>query len=658
MSGLSAKELIVSWGLSSYYESLENEGYDLVSDWKDLTYDELIELGFKAGHAKRFMKNVLDYFDNDKKNNNQNNLNNNSNDNNGNDLKNMLESVMAENARLKEQLLGSNDDNNNIKNKENDNNDNDEKKEDFFEINNKNNNSSNDIDIDIQVMQMMRENSGNNYNLDSNNSNNNDDSSDFNNNKSDVNVSIVFLGETGVGKTTLLCSISDYLMNIKFSKMNKTPKSNKLGMSQTQQCTLKTIKGNGFCSTLIDTPGIGDTQGIMEDERHIDDICNFLGNNLEFNVICIVLTRGTTRATPKLKYVINEIKSNLPKDCKNNFIIALTRCDNILLPDSDTISVINELNLPTNHIFMINNSAYEDLYVSNKNSKNNENILKQANLQSSFAYHANFENIKNLLYKSSQFKPYIGKKIAELRIKRNELNNNVYICRRLINDSFKQESQLTILKTQLINCKLDTNKYKDFQFNKSIKYEVFEQKLNVVRTICSICGDHHSCHNPCYLPYGTDIKHCNSMRTNPNNNEIKCICNHNVEFHSHTHSFPIEKIKIISEIDQIMKGKYDDSKEKENLLNNEINKIENELNNVINERNNQIKKIQNIYVELESIAIIGLNHSFENYVKQCIKQIKIDKNLNQLTKDKQIILYNESLDFFKTLKSTDRKSVV
>eukprot|EP01083_Nonionella_stella_P154813 499307_1 len=53
-----AHALLKEWGLHKYAQELIDEnGYDDVADWPDLTQDELMnEMGFKKGHAKKFVR--------------------------------------------------------------------------------------------------------------------------------------------------------------------------------------------------------------------------------------------------------------------------------------------------------------------------------------------------------------------------------------------------------------------------------------------------------------------------------------------------------------------------------------------------------------------------------------------------------------------------
>merc|ERR1712228_190676 len=60
--------LLNAWKLSEYGKILIDEkGWDDISFWKDLSVEQLKEMGFKDGHAVRFVKNVSEREQNSKK---------------------------------------------------------------------------------------------------------------------------------------------------------------------------------------------------------------------------------------------------------------------------------------------------------------------------------------------------------------------------------------------------------------------------------------------------------------------------------------------------------------------------------------------------------------------------------------------------------------
>ena len=157
------------------------------------------------------------------------------------------------------------------------------------------------------------------------------------------NTNVVVLGETGVGKSTLIQSIDAFINGCEFVDVDCTKKSftKSNAQSQTQDChvhrlflknlniTINNHDNKFGCLTLIDKPGIGDTSGIDQDEQNIDKIFKCLLSdtipNNSINVFAFLMQRGTNRATTKLKYIVNQFKCYLPHCAIKHFVVILTR---------------------------------------------------------------------------------------------------------------------------------------------------------------------------------------------------------------------------------------------------------------------------------------------------------------------------------------------
>ena len=55
--------LLKAWNLESYAETLvDEEGWDDPEDWKDIELDYLVEIGFKKGHARKFIRKAKELY--------------------------------------------------------------------------------------------------------------------------------------------------------------------------------------------------------------------------------------------------------------------------------------------------------------------------------------------------------------------------------------------------------------------------------------------------------------------------------------------------------------------------------------------------------------------------------------------------------------------
>merc|ERR1712130_191835 len=140
-------------------------------------------------------------------------------------------------------------------------------------------------------------------------------------------VSLLLFGETGVGKTTLLASLRDFVHGVSYKDVQVTHKCEATGVSQTQDSVQHILSNHEWAVNIIDTPGIGDISGFETDQKHMSGIIDCLGDFDDFNAVCILIKRGTTRLTTRMKYIVSELRSNMPKDVQGNFIVIMTRAD-------------------------------------------------------------------------------------------------------------------------------------------------------------------------------------------------------------------------------------------------------------------------------------------------------------------------------------------
>lgn len=94
--------------------------------------------------------------------------------------------------------------------------------------------------------------------------------------------------------------------------------------SQTQRSNIYTFSGNGPTLSLIDTPGIGDPRGLEQDKLNVKLIVNGVKKLGEFHGICLVHKSSDAKKDVMVKYLIDEMKGILTKDCKDNFIVCST----------------------------------------------------------------------------------------------------------------------------------------------------------------------------------------------------------------------------------------------------------------------------------------------------------------------------------------------
>lgn len=260
-------------------------------------------------------------------------------------------------------------------------------------------------------------------------------------NKEKEAFTIMIIGETGVGKSTWIHSLLNYLEgieideNIRYLLFDEQQKQKEyeikygkksLGSSVTDIPEIYQVGPTKLFDNqlqIIDTTGFGDTRGIDYDSKIIEDIHNLLEiSKIEkINAICLIFKANETRAHDRLRYLLDKLFSLFGKDVKNNFIIIFTFVDSLsYIPIKDVLKnenlsfykIFGDIkNLPT---FYFNNKAY---FESDKNFYYN-------------MYEKNTINFQDFFYYLSYLRPSsldITKKILKKRIKIRRRITEIYI---------------------------------------------------------------------------------------------------------------------------------------------------------------------------------------------------------------------------------------
>ncbi len=145
---------------------------------------------------------------------------------------------------------------------------------------------------------------------------------------------IMMIGKTGHGKTTLINSMMNYLYGVKLSHpfRYRLIKEKKVedGESSTPKLQSYYIQPPGipYGLTIIDTPGFSDTKGFSRDKQLIRDIKELFENRMEtIDAVCFVLNSSLPRLTDDMRFVIDSVLGLFGKDISENIILLMTFCD-------------------------------------------------------------------------------------------------------------------------------------------------------------------------------------------------------------------------------------------------------------------------------------------------------------------------------------------
>ena len=212
-------------------------------------------------------------------------------------------------------------------------------------------------------------------------------------------INVLILGETGVGKSTWINGLANYinhenlkaaskhesLLTIIPSSFSFTDDDGEIvkikvgdendneqfltGQSATQspRTYVLPIPEINSLVNLIDTPGIGDTRGVEQDKKNFESILSHISNFNEIHAILILLKPNSARLTVMFEFCIKELLVYLHKDAARNIVFCYTNTRGTFYKPGDTLPTLKEmvkksnLELNTKNFFCFDNEAFRFL---------------------------------------------------------------------------------------------------------------------------------------------------------------------------------------------------------------------------------------------------------------------------------------------------------
>ncbi|XP_071000507.1 uncharacterized protein [Oncorhynchus clarkii lewisi] len=156
---------------------------------------------------------------------------------------------------------------------------------------------------------------------------------------SKMNRTILMMGETGAGKSTLINVMVNYILGVDWEDKYRfeiiADESQSQTSSQTTAITVYEIFGHEgdhipFSLTIIDTPGFGDTSGIEQDKlitKNLQELFQSPKGVHHIDAVCFVVKAAQVRLTPTQRYIFDSVLSIFGKDIENNIVALSTFAD-------------------------------------------------------------------------------------------------------------------------------------------------------------------------------------------------------------------------------------------------------------------------------------------------------------------------------------------
>ncbi|XP_028283137.1 uncharacterized protein LOC114449572 [Parambassis ranga] len=383
------------------------------------------------------------------------------------------------------------------------------------------------------------------------------------------NRTIMLLGATGSGKSTLINAMINYIVGVEWKdcfrfRLIHEDQSTSQAHSQTSEVTVYQINHQDgfrvpFSLTIIDTPGFGDTRGVARDKEITEQIRRLftsLNGVTEIDAVCFVSQAALARLTPTQRYVFDSVLSIFGKDVEENIKMLITFADGKQPPVLEAINSAgvpcpkNELGLPVH--FKFNNSA---LYADNRSRTCDEDSDDDGGSFDEMFWKMGAKSLERFFTALSKMTTKSLLMTQEVLKERKQLETAI--------EGLQPQVKAGLSKLEEI--KTTNEKIKDHEAALASN-ENFEIEVDVIQPVkktltekgvyitnCQVCSI--TCHYPCGIPQDNEKHGCASMDRTGKCTVCPGKCNWNVHFNQ-TYRWEYVQVKQKQTLQDI-KSKYE-----------------------------------------------------------------------------------------------------
>ncbi|XP_070829786.1 uncharacterized protein [Chaetodon trifascialis] len=337
------------------------------------------------------------------------------------------------------------------------------------------------------------------------------------------NRTIMVLGATGAGKSTLIDGLINYILGVewkdsfRFKLIDEDP-SKSQAESQTSEATVYQINHQkgfkiDYSLTIIDTPGFGDTRGIVRDKMITEQLRNIFSAQRgvsDIDAVCFVAQASLARLTATQKYVFDSVLSIFGKDVEENIRILVTFADGQRPP---VLEAINASGVPcpktSNGLpihFKFNNSA---LFAHNKTSaaKSTSDDNEDGSFDEMF-WDMGTKSLKKFFVALNVMNTKSLTMTKEVLRQRKNLEITVENLQEQVKYGLAKLEEIKVTSEEVKKYEAEISRNEDFEFEVTIKkpVQIDISRTGVFLTNCQQC--HSTCHDNCVFAKDEDKVHC------------------------------------------------------------------------------------------------------------------------------------------------------
>ncbi|XP_067291040.1 uncharacterized protein [Pseudorasbora parva] len=450
---------------------------------------------------------------------------------------------------------------------------------------------------------------------------------------------ILMVGETGTGKTTLINTMINYMLDVQredkvWFEITDDQSDRTSAQSQTSIITVYGfyLQESPIHLTIIDTPGYGDTRGVDLDTEIAVSLLSLSKSAEEINeihAVCLVIKSTQNRLSDRQMYIFDAVQSLFGKDTAENIVLLFTHSDgakpkNALtaVKEAKIKCAVNDKNQPV--YFLFNNCQSEP---ADEDEDDDDEYHEQ---RLKLSWKCSFTGTVQLFRFLDTIQPKSLKMTRDVLQKRKQLEANI--------NNLQARVETTELKKKVLKQTqeaLEKNK-KDVKNNKNFEYEVevpYKEKVDIdtskayKATICTVCEE--NCHYPgCW--WATLLSWCEVLK-----DEHCTVCTNRCHLREHVKEAKIyvTKIKREKRTYEHLKKKYEGKMMELNDCASMVKNLEEELQELEKEKK---KLVNESFHCVETLQVIALNTVSLNTLEHIDFLIEKLKEINEPEKAEKL----------------------
>ncbi|XP_030635198.1 uncharacterized protein LOC115816381 [Chanos chanos] len=433
---------------------------------------------------------------------------------------------------------------------------------------------------------------------------------------------ILILGETGTGKTTLVNTMVNHILGVKWEdkiwfEITEEGDEN-LAQSRTTSVIVYEVfvKENPLSLTIIDTPGYGDTEGIEKDDQVTENLIKLFKDEdgvKEIDMVGLMVPASHTRLTDRTCYIFDTVLSLFSREIQNNVVLFVSNSDG--LPAKNISDIAKEMGLPC-----ARNKKKEPVHFFFANRQTETFGKKYENIEKTL-YECSETNIKSILTFLETVETKDLQMTESVLQKRKQLNDAVKDCSDHIDFIERKHHELREVENAMQIHKKEMEKNKNFTFEVD---EPYKAKVPIETTplqakeatCCSVCEE--NCHaEGCW--WVRDLSWCSVMK-----NGYCTVCANKCHYTDHVkeNKVYVHRTRKVKMINPEMKQRYE-AHEKENGRKLTVrNEIQDDLDKAGKEKTRLAEEAYQCIISLKQMALNAISLSTHQHLDFMIERME------------------------------------